>query len=294
MARDVAATNAMSSGFVCFVVNAGDRALAERAAADAFEMGAVGLEERDGEPVAKLIFYAPRNRAAAVRTALLAHGLEPAERAVPAENWSESWKAGLGPVEVSERLRVRPSFVRAPLLPGQVELRIDPGQAFGTGGHESTLLALEWVDALAPLPPTTRVLDVGCGTGVLALAALGLGAGRAVAFDLDRLAAQAASDNAVRNGLGGRLAVFTGSIAASRVVGFDLVLANLLRDEMLPQLTEVAARTAPGGRIVLSGLLATDRSELEPALTRCGLRIRDARTRRDASGTAWLALLTTR
>jgi ribosomal protein L11 methyltransferase len=280
-------------------VRAADGAGAERAAAEAFEAGAAGLEEREERGVAILLLYVPAARAGAVRQVLAtAPGQawvigEP--EAVPETDWGEAWKRGLRPVEISPRLRVRPSFVEAAPLPGAAELVIDPGQAFGTGGHVSTRLALEWIDALAAqLTGRTRVLDVGSGTGVLALAALRLGAGRAVALDLDPLAARATSVNAAANGLAAQLAVFRGSLDALVAGRFQLVLANLLRTELLPILPAIAERTDPGAHAVFSGLLAGEQGEVTRALEAAGLGVTASRERRDASGERWTALLTTR
>lgn len=232
-------------------------------------------------------------RAAIERLALAGVELAEAEP-VAGDDWSEAWKAGLTAVEVSPRLRVRPSFVAEEPRAGRTELVIDPGQAFGTGGHESTRLALEALDRLAPLAARTRVLDVGAGTGVLALAALRLGAGRAVAFDLDPLAAPAVRENAANNALAAGVACFTGPIEALAAPPFDLVLANLLRSELLPVLGPIAERLAPGGRAVFSGLLALERAEFTNALAEHGLAVRGEHTRADASGAVWLALVTSR
>jgi ribosomal protein L11 methyltransferase len=273
--------------FARIELRACDVEAAERAAAEAYDAGAVGLEERDGG--ATLVLYAPAAAAEAVRAALAASlgsegsvGLpEPVEPA----DWTERWKAGIGPVEVSPRLVVRPSF-SPPAASGRAELVIDPGQAFGPGSHLSTRLALEWVVELAP-----RLPAAAC---VLALAALRLGPARAVACDLDPVAAAATRANARRNALAERLETFVGSVHARRPVGFDLVLANLLRSELLPLVAAIAAQTAPGGRVVLSGLLEGERDALEPALAAAGLRSAGIRRGRDASGDVWIALLTTR
>ena len=176
-----------SSTFVCLTLRAPDSESCDRVTAEAFEAGAAGTEERDDPEGKRILLYVSAERLHAVRQALLSvPGLEPlGEAPVPNENWSEAWKEGLTCLDISPRLRVRPSFVAVePLAPGQGELVIDPAQAFGTGAHESTRLALECLDALAPLAAGTRVLDVGAGTGVLALAALRLGARSAVAFDI--------------------------------------------------------------------------------------------------------------
>jgi len=281
-------------------VRAPDRESAERLAAEAYEAGAVGLEEREEAGGIALLVYAPQACAGAVARALREHagssarviGPEP----LPAEDWAETWKAGLRAIDVSPRLRIRPSFAEASPPRGQVELLIDPGQAFGTGAHASTRLALEWIDRLAPrLPPGSRILDVGCGTGVLALAALRLSrATRGVALDLDPEAARAARANARRNRLAARLDVVLGPLDALRETPFALVVANLLRTELLPLAQGIARRTAAGGFAVLSGLLESERDEVERALARAGLAPRDARSASDAGGDRWLALLTSR
>ena len=270
--------------------------LLERAAAEAFEAGALGIEEREGAPPA-LWIYVSADGAARVCDALravpgLALGApEPvAERA-----WSEAWKEGLEPIVISERLLVRPSFRPAPAGFRGRELVIDPGQAFGTGGHASTRLALEAIDALpAESLRGVRVLDVGCGSGVLALAALALGAGDAVGCDLDPLATAAAREAAAANGLGGRLALVTGSLDAlgpRAAPGFGLLVANLLRRELEPLLPGLPRLLAPGARLVLSGLLASERAAVERALAAHGLEVLAARHATDPGGDAWIALL---
>ena len=166
----------------------------ERLLAEAFEAGAEGAEEVD-EPARagsaaqfRACLYARTDAVEAVRGVLLdllrgtsspAAEVGAAED-LPSVDWSEAWKHGLGPIVISERLVVRPPFAPFEPLPGQREIVIDPGQAFGTGTHASTLLCLDWLDQLlsdaAGRARFARVLDVGTGSGILALAAVALGA----------------------------------------------------------------------------------------------------------------------
>jgi ribosomal protein L11 methyltransferase len=295
----------MGSAFECIRVGAAAGEGAERAVAEAFEAGASGVEERDGTGESgriELWIYAPLARAAAVGAALARLAGQSAggelrvlgRAAVPDEDWSVRWREGLGVVRISPRLAVRPPFVEDDTA-GSPAVVIEPGQAFGTGGHASTRLALSLLDSLGDATTRgARVLDVGTGSGVLALAALRLGAQRAAAFDLDAVAVREARDNAARNGLAGRLQLFAGGIAALRAPAFDLVLANLLRRELLPILAELAATLRPGGLALLSGLLAEEREELSRALAAAGLAIEASREERDAAGDVWLALVTRR
>jgi ribosomal protein L11 methyltransferase len=273
-------------------------ALAERAAAEAFAAGAAGCEERGDGPI-RLLVYAPAARAAEVREALVqlaGEGLRvESEEPVADVDWAERWRDGLVVVVVSPRLAIRPSFVPHSPPRGQSVLVIDPGQAFGTGSHASTRLALVLLDALPDEERRgARVLDVGTGTGVLALAALRRGAGRAVAVDLDPDATRAARENARRNRLGRRTLVVTGGLGALAPGLFDLVLANLLRTELLPVLPEIAGRLRTGGVAILSGLLDREGAEVERALAAEGLDVEGRLRETDASGDAWLALLTRR
>ncbi|MAE93662.1 MAG: 50S ribosomal protein L11 methyltransferase [Deltaproteobacteria bacterium] len=279
------------AAWVRVLVEGGSAQDRERALLAAVEAGASGGEERGG-PQPALVVYAPGARGPAVHGALRAlpgpQRVGPLE-VVPEQTWSEAWKEGLEPIAISPRLVVTPSFRPVPARAGQRVLEIDPGQAFGTGGHASTRLALE---LLAALPEEAlrgaRALDVGCGTGVLALAALALGAGEAVALDLDPLATTASRENARRNGLEGSLRVFNGPVASLCDEPFSLVLANMIRSELFPVLPELARRCAPGGLVVVSGLLLEEEERAVEALGELGLGIAMRLDRSDHLGDHWL------
>jgi ribosomal protein L11 methyltransferase len=290
---DNIATNA--TGFARFRAFADEPEVAERISAEAWAAGAAGIEERDSDGRVELLIYAPAPEIAAVRDAVLqtaaVFDIELPERILE-KDWSEQWKQGLEAIVVSARLVVRPSFVAHALEPGQLELVVDPGQAFGTGGHASTRLCLEWIDALADdLPTGARVLDVGTGTGVLALAAIRLARARVVAFDLDPLAAEAVRENSETNGVRDGLNLFTGPLEALAPTGFDLVLANLLKSEMLPLLGGIAERVRPGGYAVFAGLLASEADEVCAALVAKAFSPVAMREADDANGDRWIALL---
>jgi ribosomal protein L11 methyltransferase len=282
------------TAFVSLLLRAPDAAVAERAVADAYEAGAVGLEERSGSRGIDWLLYAPAAAAGAVCAALARHAVtvDPPQR-LPQVDWAQRWKADHRPVEISPRLCVHPSFAPVRSRPERREVVIDPGAAFGTGAHESTRLALEWIDALAPeWREGGVVLDVGAGSGVLALAALALAPVGALALDLDPIAARATRDNARRNGCAQRLGVFAGELAALRPDAvFAAVFANLLRRELEPLLPQLAARADAGASVVLAGLLEGERARIERLAQTCGLQAQAARRRSDASGETWVALL---
>jgi ribosomal protein L11 methyltransferase len=275
------------------------RERAEWIAAEVFAAGASGLEERDDGDGIMLLVYAPAAQVEAVRGAARsadADAVIAGAEAVVARDWPETWKDGLAPIVVSPRLVVRPPFAAHALAPGQREVVIEPRQAFGTGAHGSTALALALLDARLAVARAARVLDVGSGSGVLAIAALQLGAGVALACDLDPIAARETRENAARNGVDAELASFAGSLDAlgPRAGTFDLVVANVISSELRPILAALVARFAPAGVGIFSGLLAREREQITAALTEHGLRVIDGRQERDARGDEWLALMTLR
>lgn len=285
-----------SRPFACVRVEI-DPARAEWASAEAFEAGAAGVEERDGEGRTILLAYAPADVAEAVEAAMLAvagDDVTVTRELVATRDWPETWKQGLRPLVVSPRLVVRPAFTPCSLAAGQREVVIEPRQAFGTGAHGSTALALVLLDERLATAPGSSVLDVGCGSGVLAIAACKLGARRAVACDLDPIAARETRENACRNDCS--VTSFAGSLdaLAPGAEGFDLVVANLISSELLPILDALVDRVAAGGAIVLSGLLCAERAAIEAHLVPRGFRVGAARDERDARGDHWLGLMATR
>ncbi len=261
-----------------------------------------GVEERDVDGGIALILYAPATDAESLRSALLASEVVASGRArvgpveaLPDVDWSEEWKRGLRALEIGDRLVIRPSFVASPDAGDaspRSELVIDPGQAFGTGHHASTRLALE-VMALDPTAwrADQRVLDVGTGSGVLALAALVFGAGRAVGLDLDPLSPPEAAKWARRNQLSDRAHFWLGPIDTIAGRSFDWVLANMLRRETEPIAEPLAAAVAPGGRLVLSGLLAVECEAVGRRFESLGLVGVRGLEHRDDAGDHWGALL---
>lgn len=206
-------------------------------------------------------------------------------RRVPPEDWLARWRETVRPTRVG-RLWIAPPDAVLEAAPGERVIRIEPGLGFGTGGHPTTRALLAWIDGGGPFD---RVLDVGTGSGVLALTALARGARVAVGLDLDALSLGNAARNRGLNGRAASLRLVRGSLAA--LVGrarFDLVVANLdgpTLDRLLPQL---AARLAPGGRCGVAGCLVTEREAILDRARRSGLDLRGGRDDPDpVAGEGW-------
>jgi ribosomal protein L11 methyltransferase len=199
--------------------------------------------------------------AAATLAAVLA--LPPADvgiEFVPDRDWEREWLKDFRPMRFGRRLWVCPDG-QPPGGPAEAVLELDPGLAFGTGTHPTTALCLEWLDGA--IRGGERVLDYGCGSGILALAAVKLGAREAAAFDIDPQALHATRENAAKNGLAARIAV---AGYASDIAGrFDVVLANILSGPLIGLAPALAPRTRSGGALVLAGMLARQADEVAQA-----------------------------
>jgi ribosomal protein L11 methyltransferase len=209
---------------------------------------------------------------------LQAFGLRPVgalrTRHVDDGDWTDAWKAHYVPQRVG-RVVVVPSWLDEPLGPGEVAITLDPGMAFGTGLHPTTRGCLHLLQAVAPMP--AHVLDVGCGSGILALAALRLGAERAIGLDTDPLAVTATRENAERNGLGDRVTAVRGTLPASPEARHPLVLANLVAAVLIELAPRLAAHLAPGGVLLASGIIEPRAAEVIDAMRAAGLVDTDRR-----------------
>lgn len=177
------------------------------------------------------------------------------------QDWERAWMDQYAPLQFGRRTWIVPWNSELPddaRRPDAAVLRLDPGLAFGSGTHPTTALCLEWLDGLDL--HGLEVLDFGAGSGILALAALQLGAARAVAVDNDPQALIATRDNAERNGLAGRIEVHAPEDAPP--ARYPVVVANILASALDALAPTLAARVAPGGRIALSGILAGQESDL--------------------------------
>jgi ribosomal protein L11 methyltransferase len=204
-------------------------------------------------------------------------------REIAGRNWNEEWEKTIRPIRVTERIMITPTWHAVNPVPGRIVVTIDPKMSFGTGYHESTRLVLRLMDGA--VRPGTTILDVGTGTGVLAIAGVKLGASSAVAVDVDDWSYDNALENAGLNGVTDRVRVIHGDISAAPNNLFDMIVANIQRNIIEPILGEMLSRLAPNGLIILSGLLQADEEPILEALGAHCLLVRQRLFERE-----WLAL----
>ena len=249
-----------------------DPAIAERIGADVKVAGYFPADEHLADTLAALrerLRRLPETAAGLPlgKLALVTSGFED-------EDWSQSWKRAFKPVRLGEHFVVRPGWTECPLEAGDREIVIDPGLAFGTGTHETTGMCATLVEKY--VRPGMKVIEIGTGSGILAIAAAQMGAARVLATDLDPVAVRVAAENARANGCGGAVETRCGDLLEVVDECGDVVIANIIADAILQLAAPVRARIADGGMFIASGIAVDRRDEVEAALTGAEYEILDA------------------
>lgn len=208
------------------------------------------------------------------------------ERSLLEEDWATGWQKYYKPLTIGQRLYVVPQWMREEPVPdGRVPLYLNPGLTFGTGSHASTQLCMEGLEQV--VHAGDQVLDLGCGSGILAIAALQLGASHALGVDIDPKAVDVAYENAEMNGIGkNRLTVVAGDVLSDAAFAdsleqntYHVVLANIVADVIMPLSAHVGRYLTPDGWFLCSGIIDTRADEVEATLKQNGLTIVSRRQR---------------
>lgn len=196
-------------------------------------------------------------------------------RQIESRNWNQVWESNFQPVVIENKCRIRASFHETdPSFP--LEIQIDPKMSFGTGHHETTYLMASWVLELSP--DGKKVLDMGCGTGVLAILTAKMGATDVLAADIDAVCVESTAENAALNGVS--LASRETDIDGIRESGFDLILANINRNVLLDHLPFYAEKLNSGGTLLLSGFYeGADLDVIREKAAASGLKYMESRSR---------------
>ena len=232
--------------------------------------------------VTRVKFYVTDDKDGRKQLERYTRGLDREYTAIPLNDndWAYSWQKYYRPLEIGKRLYVVPQWLREEPIPeGRTPFYLNPGLTFGTGSHASTQLCLEGVEEHTV--PGRDVLDLGCGSGILSIAALCLGASAAVAVDIDPKAVDVAYENAALNGIGrDRYTVRAGNVLSDPALARDLaqkkyhlVLANIVADVIIPLAPQVPGLLEEDGVFLCSGIIDTRTHEVEEALKRAGLTL---------------------
>jgi ribosomal protein L11 methyltransferase len=251
----------------------------------------ISLDTDQARPIGDLLVraYLPADDGLDARRAALEQALwhlgqllplpAPVYRPVAESDWAESWKANFQPLRIGRRLMIIPAWLNPALEPGDIAIRLDPGMAFGTGTHPTTQLCLQAIER--HLRPGQSMLDLGTGSGILAIAAARLGASAVLALDVDDEAVRVAGENTLANDVADQVVVAAGSLAevlagqfGEEWKGAPLVVANILARVIVKLMGEGLGETvAPGGLLVVSGILDSQAFEVIAALKAAGLQI---------------------
>lgn len=207
-----------------------------------------------------------------IEAALAPLNLMPVYAVIDEQNWANAWKVHYHPVRIGRHIIVRPLWEEAELQPDDIEIALDPGMAFGTGTHATTQLCLASLEDL--MRPGLQVLDLGSGSGILAIAAVKLGAASVVAVDIDPISVEATLENAGVNGVAGKITAFRGSLpqVLSSARRYDLLLANILARIIIQMCGEGLGQIVrPGGRAIFSGIITEQIEDVKAALVTAGL-----------------------
>ncbi|MEP7379344.1 MAG: 50S ribosomal protein L11 methyltransferase [Chloroflexota bacterium] len=196
-------------------------------------------------------------------------------RVVHEEDWAEAWKQHFPVLRVGRRLVIRPTWREHQAAPDDVVLSLDPGMAFGTGLHPTTRLCLAGIERWADssLLSDANVLDVGTGSGILAIAAALMGASAVLGIDTDPLAIETTKANAAANGMADFIEAHTGSLPLTPPAQYHLVVANLISGLLIELAQELAATVWPGGRLLAGGIYKDREADVRSAFESAGLQI---------------------
>ncbi len=252
------------------------------------EQGSPGVVQekvpgRAGRQKERIIAYFPHDRSfprreRKIRNYLfslggLRSGFSLQHRVIREEKWAEAWKANFKPLHATPRIVVKPPWEKYTEKKREIVIEIDPGMAFGTGTHPSTQLCLRALEETIPcFPHMPAVLDVGTGSGILAIAALKLGAKEILAVDIDPVAVTCARKNAAANQARGGIDFRLGSPSDLRRI-FDIVVANLLPQEILGSAAPLSKRVGSRGFLIVSGILRGQKREIAAAFAERGLAV---------------------